>query len=88
LLVAHFLQQIAKEAGRKTICAGSARVAGSNGVAGNVHQLLNMVRKNVAVSQNAVIPAEVVKQSLGDESARPSFDEAREEFTRNYLKQN
>ena len=55
---------------------------------GNVRQLYNVVRQNVALSHGPIITAEVVQQSLGGGSTRlPSFDEARDEFTRNYLSQ-
>src|ERR1035438_8390939 len=55
---------------------------------GNVRQLYNVVCQNVALSHGPIITAEIVQQSLGGGSARlPSFDEARDEFTRNYLSQ-
>jgi two-component system response regulator GlrR len=55
---------------------------------GNVRQLYNVVRQNVALSHGAIITAELVQQSLGGNPTRlPSFDEARDEFTRNYLSQ-
>jgi two-component system response regulator GlrR len=56
---------------------------------GNVRQLQNVVRQNVALSQTPIIPVELVQQSLGGThgSKLPSFDEAREEFTRSYLSQ-
>jgi len=47
-----------------------------------------VVRQNVALSHGAIITAELVQQSLGGNPTRlPSFDEARDEFTRNYLSQ-
>ena len=56
--------------------------------AGNVRQLHNVVRQNVALSQTPIIPVELVQQSLGGTQAKlPSFDEARDEFTRSYLSQ-
>jgi two-component system response regulator GlrR len=40
------------------------------------------------VAQTPIIPVELVQQSLGGGSGRlPSFDEARDEFTRSYLSQ-
>jgi hypothetical protein len=44
----------------------------------NVHQLRNVVRQNVALSQAPIIPVEVVQQCLGGAHGQlPSFDEAR-----------
>ena len=55
---------------------------------GNIRQLQNVVRQNVALSQTPIIPVELVQQSLGGGPGRlPSFDEARDEFTRSYLSQ-
>jgi two-component system response regulator GlrR len=53
-----------------------------------IRQLQNVVRQNVALSQTPIIPVELVQQSLGGGPGRlPSFDEARDEFTRSYLSQ-
>ena len=55
---------------------------------GNIRQLQNVVRQNVALSQTPIIPVELVQQSLGGAPGHlPSFDEARDEFTRSYLSQ-
>ena len=89
LLVAHFLEQIAKETGHRKIYAPEAvELLATAEWPGNVRQLYNVVRQNVALSQGAIITAELVQQSLGGNPTRlPSFDEARDEFTRNYLSQ-
>ncbi|HUX72891.1 MAG TPA: sigma 54-interacting transcriptional regulator [Steroidobacteraceae bacterium] len=89
LLVAHFLEQLAKESGQRRIYAPEAlELLATAEWPGNVRQLANVVRQNVALSHGAIITAEAVQQSLGGGSARlPSFDEARDEFTRNYLSQ-
>jgi len=51
-----------------------------------VRQLANVVRQNCALAQTPIIPVELVQQTLGDSHAKlPSFDEARDEFTRSYL---
>ncbi len=43
-----------------------------------MHQLRNVVRQNVALSQAPIIPVEVVQQCLGGAHGQlPSFDEAR-----------
>ncbi len=89
LLVAHFLEQIAKETGQRRIYAPEAlELLATAEWPGNVRQLYSVVRQNVALSHGAIITAELVQQSLGGNPTRlPSFDEARDEFTRNYLSQ-
>lgn len=89
LLVAHFLEQIAKETGQRRIYAPEAlELLATAEWPGNVRQLYNVVRQNVALSHGAIITADLVQQSLGGSPTRlPSFDEARDEFTRNYLSQ-
>jgi two-component system, NtrC family, response regulator GlrR len=89
LLVAHFLAQIAKESGMRKIYAPEAvELLATADWPGNIRQLQNVVRQNVALSQTPIIPVELVQQSLGGGPGRlPSFDEARDEFTRSYLSQ-
>lgn len=89
LLVAHFLAKIAKESGVRKIYAPEAvELLATADWPGNVRQLQNVVRQNVAMSQTPIIPVELAQQSLGGSSGRlPSFDEARDEFTRSYLSQ-
>jgi two-component system response regulator GlrR len=89
LLVGHFLEQLAKETGSRKIYAPEAvELLATADWPGNVRQLHNVVRQNVALSRTPIINAELVQQSLGGTPARlPSFDEARDEFTRSYLSQ-
>ena len=89
LLVSHFLAQIAKEAGVRKIYAPEAvELLATADWPGNIRQLQNVVRQNVALSQTPIIPVELVQQSFGGGPGRlPSFDEARDEFTRSYLSQ-
>jgi two-component system response regulator GlrR len=89
LLVAHFLALIAKESGVRKIYAPEAvELLATADWPGNIRQLQNVVRQNVALSQTPIIPVELVQQSLGGTPGRlPSFDEARDEFTRSYLSQ-
>ena len=55
---------------------------------GNVRQLYNVVRQNVALSRSPVISGELVQQSLGDHGGKlMSISDARDEYTRNYLSQ-
>jgi two-component system response regulator GlrR len=89
LLVSHFLEKIAKETGQQRhIYAPEAVELVSADWPGNVRQLENVVRQNVALATSPIISAELVQSALGGAPARlPSFDEARDEFTRNYLSQ-
>ncbi len=89
LLVAHFLAAIAQESGTRKIYAPEAvELLATSDWPGNVRQLQNVVRQNVALSQAPIIPVELVQQSLGGTHGKlPSFDEARDEFTRSYLSQ-
>ena len=89
LLVSHFLAQISNESGVRKIYAPEAvELLATADWPGNIRQLSNVVRQNVALSQTPIIPVELVQQSLGGtQSKLPSFDEARDEFTRTYLSQ-
>jgi two-component system response regulator GlrR len=91
LLVEHFLVQIADETGqeRKVYAPEAVECLVAADWPGNVRQLYNVVRQNVALSPARIISAEQARSSLGEQttSSLPSFSEAREEFTRNYLSQ-
>ena len=90
LLVAHFLQVVAREAGqeRKVYAPEAVEMLVTAEWPGNIRQLYNIVRQNVALSRSPVISAELVQQSLGDHAGKLlSFSDARDEFTRNYLSQ-
>jgi two-component system response regulator GlrR len=90
LLVSHFLQEIAKESGqeRKVYAPEAVELLVTAEWPGNIRQLYNVVRQNVALSRSPVISGELVKNSLGEHAGKlASFSEARDEFTRNYLSQ-
>jgi two-component system response regulator GlrR len=89
LLIAHFLALNANETGHRSIFPPEAlELLATADWPGNVRQLQNLVRQTCAVSQTPVIPVELVQQSLGGAPGRlPSFDDARDEFTRGYLSQ-
>ncbi len=90
LLVAHFLQLIAQEADqeRKVYAPEAVEMLVTAEWPGNIRQLYNIVRQNVALSRSPVISAELVQQSLGEHAGKlASFTDARDEFTRNYLSQ-
>jgi two-component system response regulator GlrR len=90
LLVANFLQIIAREAGqeRKVYAPEAVEMLVTAEWHGNIRQLYNVVRQNVALSRSPVISGELVQQSLGEHAGKLlSFSDARDEFTRNYLSQ-
>jgi len=90
LLVAHFLQLIAEEADqeRKVYAPEAVEMLVTAEWPGNIRQLYNIVRQNVALSRSPVISGELVQQSLGEHAGKlASFSDARDEFTRNYLSQ-
>jgi len=90
LLVAHFLQQISQESDqeRKVYAPEAVEMLVTAEWPGNVRQLFNVVRQNVALSRSPVISGELVQQSLGEHAGKlASFSDARDEFTRNYLSQ-
>jgi two-component system, NtrC family, response regulator GlrR len=89
VLVAHFLSSITQQSGTRKIYAPEAvELLATSDWPGNVRQLHNVVRQNFSLSQTPIIPVELVQQSLGGTQGKlPSFDEARDEFTRSYLSQ-
>jgi two-component system response regulator GlrR len=90
LLVADFLQQISRESDqeRKVYAPEAVEMLVTADWPGNVRQLYNVVRQNVALSRSPVISGELVQQSLGEHAGKlASFSDARDEFTRNYLSQ-
>ncbi len=90
LLVSHFLQQIAKEGDqeRKVYAPEAVEMLVTAEWPGNIRQLYNIVRQNVALSRSPVISGELVQSSLGEHAGKlMSFSDARDEFTRNYLSQ-
>jgi two-component system response regulator GlrR len=90
LLVEHFLQQVAAETGvqRKVYAPEAVELLVANNWPGNIRQLYNVVRQNVALSPTRIVSSEQVRSALGEQAnALPSFTQARDEFTRNYLSQ-
>ena len=90
LLVANFLQIIAieTEQERKVYAPEAVEMLVTAEWPGNIRQLYNVVRQNVALSRSPVISAELVQQALGEHGGKlASFTDARDEFTRNYLSQ-
>jgi two-component system, NtrC family, response regulator GlrR len=90
LLVSHFLEKVAQETGqqRHIYAPEAVEMLVSAEWPGNVRQLENVVRQNIAIATSPIISPEIVQTSLGGNPSRlPSFDQARDEFTRNYLSQ-
>jgi two-component system response regulator GlrR len=90
LLVVHFLQQISQESDqeRKVFAPEAVEMLVTAEWPGNIRQLYNVVRQNVALSRSPVISGELVLKSLGEHAGKlASFSDARDEFTRNYLSQ-
>jgi two-component system, NtrC family, response regulator GlrR len=90
LLVSHFLKQLAaREGGKQKVYAPEAmELLVTSEWQGNVRQLYNMVEQNTALSPTPVISAALVQKALGGAASKlPSYAEARDEFTRNYLVQ-
>lgn len=89
LLVAHQLSQLAAAGAPRRVCSREAmEVFASTNWPGNVRQLFNVVEQAVALSPGRVIGSALVRSCLGGQSgAMVSYDQARTEFTRNYLSQ-
>ncbi|HEY8555328.1 MAG TPA: sigma 54-interacting transcriptional regulator [Burkholderiales bacterium] len=88
LLVNHTLNRIAARADgvRKVYAPEAMELLVGAEWPGNVRQLENVVEQTVALSPGPVISAALVRKALGSAAGRiPAFDEARDEFTRQYL---
>jgi len=87
LLVSHFLEQATEDGGSAKIYAPKAvELLMTADWPGNVRQLFDLVRQNVALSLGKVMTEDFVEQSLGSDSTRiPSYDDARDEFSHDYL---
>jgi two-component system response regulator GlrR len=87
LLVSHFLEQATEDGGKKKIYTPKAiELLATTDWPGNVRQLFELVKANVALSQGKVITEKEVRDSLGkDSQGLPSYYEARDQFSREYL---
>jgi two-component system, NtrC family, response regulator GlrR len=90
LLVSHFLEQAVEPGGQKKIYSPKAiELLATTDWPGNVRQLFDLVRRNIALSRGEIMTEELVQQSLGDRLPKiPTYDEARDNFSREYLAQN
>jgi two-component system response regulator GlrR len=89
LLAAHFLAELGKSDDRHVFAPEAVELLMAAEWPGNGSQLRSLVRQAAALAAGPVISAEIVQQTLGGDGAArvPTFDEAREEFTRTYLAQ-
>jgi two-component system response regulator GlrR len=87
LLATHFLERIAPDPSERRVLAPEAvELLMSCDWPGNIAQLEAVVRQAAALATSSVIGAELVQHALGGSPGTlPAFDEARDEFTRNYL---
>ena len=83
LLVSHFLEQAKEPGGQTKIYSAEAiELLATTDWPGNVRQLFDLVKQNVALSHGKIMSKEFVQRSLGkDAKTVPTYDEAREEFT-------
>ena len=89
-LVAFALERLAKRGGGspKVYAPEAMELLVAADWPGNVRQLFNVVEQNVALSPAPVVSVRLVQNALGDGAGElPSYTEARDEFTRNYLLQ-
>jgi len=89
LLVQQCLDDVAAETGQpKRTCSPEAmELLAAAKWPGNVRQLRMVVRQAASTGAGAVITPQQIEEAQGQTTQLPSFDEARDEFTRNYLVQ-
>jgi two-component system response regulator GlrR len=87
LLVSHFLQQATKTGGFSKIYSPQAlELLATTDWPGNVRQLFDLVKKNVALSQDSIMSEDYVRRSLrAGSTGLGSYEDARNDFSRDYL---
>jgi two-component system response regulator GlrR len=90
LLVSHFLEQAKEPGGEEKIYTPEAiELLATTDWPGNVRQLFDLVKQNLALSHGKVMTREFVEQSMPEDRGKiPTYDEAREAFARAYLVDN
>ena len=90
LLVSHFLEQATEPGGQKKIYTPKAiELLATTDWPGNVRQLFDLVKRNIALAHGDVMTEELVQNSLdGRPGTIPTYAEARDRFSREYLAQN
>jgi two-component system response regulator GlrR len=88
-LVAHHLEHLVETGGPRRVYSPEAmELLVASAWPGNVRQLFNVVERCVALAPARIISAALTRRCLGETSASlASFDEARADFTRTYLRQ-
>jgi two-component system response regulator GlrR len=90
ILAAHFMEELARQSGSRHVLAPEAVELLMVGEwPGNVRQLATLLQHAASLATGPVISAELVQRALGTGTAPQvsTFDEARDEFMRNYLVQ-
>lgn len=90
LLAAHFMDELARQTGKHHVLAPEAvELLMVGDWPGNVRQLSTLLQHAASLATGPVISAELVQRALGSGTAPQvsTFDEARDEFMRNYLVQ-
>jgi two-component system response regulator GlrR len=90
ILAAHFMDELARQSGTRHVLAPEAVELLMVGEwPGNVRQLATLLQHAASLATGPVISAELVQRALGTGTAPQvsTFDEARDEFMRNYLVQ-
>jgi two-component system response regulator GlrR len=89
LLAAQCLEELAVETSqpKRSLSPEAMETLASAKWPGNVRQLRMVVRQVASLGAGPVITVEQVQEAQGQATQLPSFDEARDEFTRNYLVQ-
>ena len=90
LLVSHFLEQATESGGQQKIYTPEAiELLATTDWPGDVRQLFDLVKQNVALSHGKVMTKEFVQRSMSEGPAKiPTYDEARDAFARAYLADN
>jgi two-component system response regulator GlrR len=90
LLVSHFLEQATESGGQQKIYSREAiELLATNDWPGNVRQLFDLVKQHVAMARGKIMTREFVQKSLTTESPNvPTYSEARDRFSRDYLAAN
>ena len=90
LLTAYFLDELARQSGQRHVLAPEAlELLMVGDWPGNVRQLQTLLQHASSLATGPVISAELVQRALGSGTAPQvsTFDQARDEFMRNYLVQ-
>ncbi len=89
MLVSHFLEQVTEGGGKKMYSSEAIELLATTDWPGNVRQRFDLVKQNVSLFHGKIMTKEFVERSLGDAAKKvPTYDEAREKFSRDYLKTN